>query len=68
MRSDFGWRSSRKQSTEIKDCDVVADVEDQIGMMLNHEHAGARLSDCQEQSAKALDLLRREAGCWLVKQ
>src|SRR6516162_2335367 len=52
MRSDFGWRASRKQSTEIKDGNVVADVEDQIGMMLNHEHAGARLGDCQEQAPR----------------
>src|SRR4029077_20880087 len=35
MRADFGWGSGRQHLAEIEHGDVVADVEDQIGMMLH---------------------------------
>jgi hypothetical protein len=57
MGADFGWGSGRQHLAEIEHGDVVADVEDQIGMMLHQWHAGAGLSDRQEQRAEPPDLL-----------
>src|ERR1700755_994653 len=68
MRADFGRSSRRQYLAEIEHGDAMADVEDQVGMMFDHQHARAGLRDRQNERTEASDLLRRESGRRLVEQ
>src|SRR5215510_5582522 len=68
MRADIGRSSGRELLAEIEHGDVMADVEDQVGMVLHQEHAGAGLGDLDEERAEPPYLLGREAGGRLVEQ
>src|SRR5262249_60079045 len=60
MRADFGGRPSRQHLAEIEHGHMMADVEDQIGMMLDHEDAGAGSGDRRQQPREPLALPRPE--------
>ncbi len=68
MRADLGRGSGGEHLAEIEYSDVVANVEDQVSMMLYQQHAGASLCDLDEECAETPDLLGREAGRRLVEQ
>ena len=68
MRADFGRSSGRQYLAKVEHGDVMADVEDQIGVMFHYKHAGTGPRDRQDERAKPLDLLGRKSGRRLVKQ
>ena len=67
MRADLGRRAGRQHLAEIEHGHAVADVEDQVGMMLDQQHAGAGAADRLDQRAEPPDLLGRQAGRRLVE-
>src|ERR1700732_1434054 len=68
MRADFGRGPGRQRPAEIEHGDVVADGEDQIGMMFHQQHADAGPGNRQERPAEPPALLRRKSGRRLVEQ
>src|SRR5260370_440445 len=67
MRADFGRSSGRQYLAEIEHGDVMADVEDQIGVMFHHQHARAATAELRGVgSARAVRVrargARRNAG------
>src|SRR5262249_38942950 len=66
VRADSGGRAGGQRLAEIEHGDVVADVENQVGMMLDQQHAGAGPRNRLDQRAEPLDLVDRQAGCRLV--
>ena len=67
MGADFGRGPRRQHATEIEHGDVVADVEDEVGVMLHQQHAGAGLRDRQEQRGEPPDLLGLQSSRRLVE-
>jgi hypothetical protein len=68
VNADLGWRARSQDAPEIEDGDVVANAEDQIGMMLDQEHAGALAADLHDQAAQMVDLDRRQTRRGFVEQ
>src|SRR6185436_135619 len=57
-----------KRTPEIEHGDLMADVEDQVGMVLDQQHAGAAGADRLDQPGQSLDLVVGKAGGGFVEQ
>ena len=55
-------------AAQVQHGHMIADVEDQVGMVLDQQHAGAALADLLDQLAQPPDLVGRQAGRRLVQQ
>src|SRR5450631_3003243 len=53
VRADLGRRAGGQHFPQIEHGHAIADVEDQIGMMFDQQHAGARPADRLDQRAEA---------------
>src|SRR5262245_40469819 len=51
MRANLGRRSRREHLAQIEHGDAVADVEDQVGMVLHQEHPRALPADGEDELA-----------------
>ena len=65
--ADFSRRAGGQLLAEIEHRHAIADVEDQVGMMLDQQHASALAADRLDQRTEPLDLLGRQAGGRLVE-
>src|SRR5580693_933641 len=66
--ADLRGRSSGEFAAEIQHGDAVADVEDQVRMMLDQQDAAASLSDRLDENPEARDLVGGEAGRRFVEE
>src|SRR5271169_1696544 len=66
--ADLGGGSSGEFAAEIQHGDAVADVEDQVRMMLDQQDAAAGLPDRLDERPKARDLVGGEAGRRFVEE
>src|ERR1700722_1600501 len=66
--ADLRGRSSGEFAAEIQHGDAVADVEDQIRMMLDEQDAAAGLPDRLDERTEARDLVGGEAGRRFVEE
>src|SRR3954447_22019720 len=68
MGTDLGRRPGGELAPEIEHGDAVADVEDEVGVVLDEQDAGAPRRDRLHRRAEPLDLAGREPGRGLVEQ
>src|SRR5712671_5251242 len=61
-------RSGGQRAAEIEHGDLIANVEDQVGMVLDQQDAGTATADRLDQRGQALDLVAGESGGGLVEQ
>ncbi len=68
MCSDLRGRPGRKFTTKIQHGDAVADVEDQVHVVLDQQDPTAGRYDLLDERPKAGYLIGREAGGWFVEE
>src|SRR5450756_717890 len=68
MLADLGRGSGRQYFSQVEHRHVIANVEYQVGMMLDQQHAGTRTANRLDQYAEAADFFREEAGRRFVEQ
>src|SRR6185437_16263924 len=62
MRADVGGGAGGELAAEVEHRDVVADVEDQVRVVLDQQDAGAARGNGGDQLAQAAVLVGRQAG------
>src|SRR5258708_1169735 len=67
MRADLRRRARRQNLAEIEHGHAIANVEDQVGVVLDQKHRRAFAADGDDQGAETPDLVRRQAGRRLVQ-
>ena len=68
MRTDFGWRSRGQFLAQVQHRHPVADIEDEVGVVLHQQHTGSFPADRHDQLAEMPDFLGRQAWRWLIQQ
>src|SRR5450759_4646162 len=68
VHTDFGRRPRGEHAPKVQYRDMVADVEDQVGMMLNQHHTNAAPDDLLYELSEPLDFVRCQTRRWLVEQ
>ena len=67
-RAHFGRRPVLDHPPDVERRDAVADAEDEIGVVLDQQHADARIADGAQQPAEMLDLRSGQATGRFVEQ
>jgi len=68
VNANLGRGAGGKCTPEIEHGDLMADVEDQVGMVLDQQHTGAAGADRLDQPGQPLDLVIGKAGGGLIQQ
>src|SRR5712664_1200391 len=66
--ANLGRRSGGQRVAEIEHGDLIADVEDQVGMMLHQQHAGSAPADRLDQRGQLFDFVAGKPGRGFVEQ
>ena len=68
MRSDLLRPTRREHPAKVEEGDAVADIEDQIGVVLHQEHPRALPADGDDELAQPFDFIDGQSRCRLVQQ
>jgi len=66
--ANLGRRARGEHAPKIQHRDLVADVEDQVGMMFDQQYGGAAPADRLDQRPQAFDLVAGQTRGRLVEQ